>query len=111
MNINKETVTELIMERNFLTKKADTDEYLSLYHDTQPVQSKYWNGFGQPPTITFRTDFDDIAYNKRRQSDRDLVKGRFQGGNIGWIEADQIELFACAYKKDIARILTILNKK
>ncbi len=104
MNINKETVTELIMERNFLTKKADTDEYLSLYHDTQPVQSKYWNGFGQPPTITFRTDFDDIAYNKRRQSDRDLVKGRFQGGNIGWIEADQIELFACAYKKDIARM-------
>ena len=104
MNINSEAVTALVMERNFLTRKADMNEYISLYHDTQPVQSKYWNGFGQPPTITFRTDFDDIAFNKRRQSDRALIKGRFQGGNIGWIEADQIELFACAYKKDIDKM-------
>jgi hypothetical protein len=102
--MDNRAVTELVMERNFLTSKAEIDEYVSLYHDTQPVQSKYWNGFGQPPTITFRTDFDDIAFNKRRQSDRTLIKGRFQGGNIGWIEADQIELFACAYKKDIARM-------
>ncbi|HOD93425.1 MAG TPA: hypothetical protein PLT91_05495 [Clostridia bacterium] len=103
-SINNEAATALIMERNFLTRKADIDEYISLYHDTQPGLNVYWNGFGQPPSITFRTDFDDIDFNKHRQANRELIKGRFQGGNLGWIEADQIELFACAYKKDITNM-------
>lgn len=99
--INKSDIVALRMERQFLNKKADHSEYDQLYHDTQPGQNVYWNGFGEPPTITFRADFDDKDYNGIRQRDRDLVKGRFQGGNLGWIVKEDIELFAGIYKKPI----------
>jgi hypothetical protein len=50
--------------------------------------------------MTFRTDFDDLEYNRGRQETRELVKGRFQAGNVGFIEAEEMELFAALYKKE-----------
>ncbi len=91
----------LRMERQHLTRKADEQEYLSLYRDLQPGQNVYWNGFGQPPTLSFRADFDDLAFNRRRQMNRELIKGRFAGGNLGWIVEEDIELFAALYRKPI----------
>jgi len=82
------------MERQFLNKKANECEYNTLYQDTQPGQNVYWNGFGDPPSISYRANFDDIEYNRKRQKDRLLLKGRFQGGNLGWIEREDLELFA-----------------
>ena len=90
----KNKTTALRMERQFLTRKADKAEYDALYRDTQPGQNVYWNGFGNPPTITYRASFDDMEYNRQRQLERQLIKGRFQGGNLGWIERDDVELFA-----------------
>lgn len=87
-------ITTLRMERQHLTHKADEAEYSALYRDTSPGQNVYWNGFGDPPSITYRADFDDIEYNRRRQSERLLIKGRFQGGNLGWIERGDLEPFA-----------------
>ncbi len=91
----------LRMERQHLTKTAGEQEYLALYRDLQPGQNVYWNGFGQPPTLSFRADFDDIAFNRARQMNRDLIKGRFAGGNLGWIVPEDIELFAALYRKSI----------
>lgn len=48
--------------------------------------------------MTFRADFDDIALNRERLARRELVKGRF-GGNLGWIFADDLPLFAALYRK------------
>ena len=87
-------ITALRMERQFLTHKASQQEYNALYRDTQPGQNVYWHGFGDPPSITYRATFDDIEYNRMRQRERLLIKGRFQGGNLGWIERDDLELFA-----------------
>ena len=42
----------LRMERQHLTCKASEAEYIGLYRDTQPGQSVYWNGFGDPPSLT-----------------------------------------------------------
>jgi len=92
--LNNENICALRMQRQFLHKKADENEYNALYRDISPGQNVYWNGFGDPPSITFRADFNDIEYNRERQRVRTLIKGRFQGGNLGWIEADDIELFA-----------------
>lgn len=89
------------MERQFLSHKANEQEYCELYRDTQPGQNVYWNGFGDPPSITFRADFNDIEYNRERQRTRELVKGRFQGGNLGWIESGDMELFACLCRKPL----------
>lgn len=89
------------MERQCLIRKADEAEYIKLYRDTQPGLNVYWNGFGEPPTLSFRANFDDIAFNRDRQLNRKLVKGRFASGNLGWIEPCDLELFIALYRKPL----------
>ena len=80
----------LRMERQHLARRTDLAEYMGLCRDTQPGQNVYWNGFGDPPSLTCRADFDDIAFNREWQRARALMKGRFTGGNIGWV-APEVE--------------------
>lgn len=101
---NVKGIVALRMERQHLTAKADVEAYRALYRDLQPGQNVYWNGFGQPPTLSFRADFDDLEFNRARQAERELVKGRFAGGNLGWIVPEDIELFAALYRKPLVRI-------
>lgn len=96
-------IISLRMERQCFIKKANEDEYIKLYRDTQPGQNVYWNGFGQPPTLSFRADFDDIEFNRNRQLERKLIKGRFSGGNLGWIMPEDIELFVALYRKTLTK--------
>ena len=79
-------IISLRMERQCLINKADQNEYIKLYRDTQPGQNVYWIGFGEPPSLSFRADFNDIEFNRNRQLDRKLIKGLVAGGNLGWIE-------------------------
>lgn len=97
----REKIVALRMERQHLTQKASKEEYDALYRDMQPGQSVYWNGFGMPPCLSFRTDFDDTEYNRIRQSQRRLIKGRFADGNLGWIVSEDLELFMAVYRKPI----------
>lgn len=99
----EQKICSLRMERQHLIRPANKEEYIALYHDLQPGQNVYWNGFGQPPTLSFRADFDDLAFNADRQRERKLLKGRFAGGNLGWIEAEELELFAALYRKPLTR--------
>jgi len=94
-------VAALRMERQYLTRRADEIEYINLYRDMQPGQNVYWNGFGDPPGLTHRAAFDDISFNRRRQESHALIKGRFAGGNLGWIVPEDLELFAAAFAKPI----------
>lgn len=98
-----EKIISLRMERQCLLHKANEAEYRELYRDMQPGQNVYWNGFGQPPTHVFRAGFDDIEFNRERQLDRNLVKGRFAGGNLGWIMPEDMELFAALYRKPLTK--------
>lgn len=102
--MEQQRIIGLRMERQCLSHKARLPEYLSLFRDTQPGQNVYWNGFGDPPSLSFRPDFDDLAFNRRRQKERALLKGRFQGGNLGWVMAEDWELFACVYRKPLTRL-------
>lgn len=103
--MNEQSTTKkciaLRMERQHLLTPANETEYDALYRDLQPGQNVYWNGFGQPPTLSFRADFEDLAYNKSRQFRRELIKGRFAGGNLGWILPEDLELFAALYRKPL----------
>ena len=94
-------ILALRMQRQHLLAPASEKEYGALYRDLQPGMNLYWHGFGQPPECTFRADFDDIAYNLERQARRELVKGRFAGGNLGWIVPEDFPLFAALYRKPI----------
>lgn len=98
-----EKILSLRMERQCLLRQADETEYIALYRDTQPGQNEYWHGFGEPPVLSFRAAFDDSEFNRQRQLQRKLVKGRFAGGNLGWVMAEDMELFACLYRKPLAR--------
>ena len=99
----KKRILSLRMERQCLTSRAGEEEYIRLYRDLQPGLNVYWNGFGQPPTLSYRADFDDIAFNRRRQLDRRLIKGRFSGENLGWIVPEDLELFASLYRKPLEK--------
>jgi hypothetical protein len=94
-------ITALRMERQHLTRKANEAEYIELYRDSQPGQNVYWNGFGDPPSLTYRADFNDVEYNRERQRTHKLIKGRFAGGNLGWIMPEDLELFAAAFTKPL----------
>ena len=96
-------VVSLRMERQFLTKGASEEEYIALYRDMQPGLNVYWNGFGQPPVLSFRAAFDDIEFNRERQLKRELIKGRFAGGNLGWIMPEELEVFAGLYRKPLTK--------
>ena len=99
--MDRNKITALRMERQYLTRKAGEAEYIELYRDMQPGQNVYWNGFGNPPSLTYRVDFDDTEYNRERQRTRALIKGRFSGGNLGWIMPEELELFAALYRKPL----------
>jgi len=108
----------LRMQRQHLLTPATEAEYDALYRDLQPGLNVYWHGFGQPPELTFRADFDDIEYNRQRQARRDLIKGRFAGGNLGWIVPEDLPLFAAMYRKPVigfmndvqATIMTLIKR-
>lgn len=97
----QQKIIALRMQRQCLLTPVDEREYDALYRDLQPGMNMYWHGFGQPPECTFRADFDDVEYNRQRQAKRELVKGRFAGGNLGWIVPDDLPLFAALYKNPI----------
>lgn len=99
--IDLHCITALRMDRQFLSHRAKKEEYTTLYRDLQPGQNVYWNGFGDPPSLSFRAAFDDMEFNRQRQSTRQLIKGRFAGGNLGWIAAEDLELFAALYSKPL----------
>jgi len=99
----EQKIIAMRMEHQHLTHKANEEEYIALYRDLQPGLNVYWNGFGQPPTLSFRAAFDDIEFNRARQADRKLIKGRFAGGNLGWIVPEDIELFAALYRKPLTK--------
>lgn len=101
--IIQRNILALRMERQHLIKPAEEEEYIGLYRDMQPGNSAYWHGFGQPPVISCRAAFDDMEYNRERQRTRKLLKGRFQGGNLGWIMAEELELFACLYCRPMTK--------
>jgi hypothetical protein len=102
--LHRNKIAALRIERQHLFTKAGEEEYTGLYKDLQPGQNVYWNGFGDPPSLSFRADFDDIEFNRRRQKNRELIKGRFAGGNIGWIMPEDLELFACLYRKPLDKL-------
>lgn len=94
-----ENMIALRMRRQCISRHTGINEYDKLYRDLSPGLNLHRHGFGQPPCLVCRTDFDDVEYNGRRQLERTLVKGRFQNGNIGFIETEQMELYACMYQK------------
>lgn len=96
-------IISLRMQRQYLSFSAGEAEYDALFSAMPPVPTLYWCAPGSPPTLPPHAGFDDYAYNSLRRSGRDILKGRFAGGSIAYVAKEDLELFACLFKKDIGR--------
>lgn len=100
-------VVSLRMKRQYLAAPVDGEMYDQLFSDMSPVPTRYWTAPGDPPTLPAHTDFDDYDYNSRRRARRELLKGRFAGGNIAYVTTEDLPLFACLYQKEIVRFSSV----
>ena len=73
------------------------DDYVELFRLLQPVSTLASTMPGDPPRLVHRTTFDDGKITDAMREDRLMVKGRFLGGTIGYVLADDLELYANAF--------------
>ena len=68
----------------------------------QPLSTGPYARPGSPPRLVHRTVFDDATAADRLRRERALVKGRFRAGGVGYVLADDLELYANAFCKPVA---------
>lgn len=113
-----EQIKYLRLERQGLIEAVNASAYEDLFRNMSPVPTKFWIEPGTPPEIEQRCDFNDRDANDFARRMRAIVKGRFQGGNVGYVYQDEMPLFAAVYRKPINRfteveqtILTLLHNE
>jgi len=100
--MNKNAALLLRMKRQGFISPLTGTEYDELFRGLSPVMCEYWSRPGDPPRLFQRSAEDDFNYNDMRRSERRILKGRFQGGNIAYIERSNLQMFACLYKKNVS---------
>lgn len=95
----KSEVIVLRQKRQHLDQSVNKKTYEQMFREFSPVQPIYWTMPGNPPEIVHRAEFDDKAYNSSIRAKRTIVKGRFAGGNIGYVYLDELDLYGAAYMK------------
>jgi len=92
------------MRRQRLTDPLPTSRGIeTLLRTLQPVSTGAYARPGSPPRLAHRTAFDDSRATARLRGRRRLVKGRFQGGGIGYVLAEDLELYANAFWKPLTK--------
>ena len=86
------------------------DEYLDLVRRLQPIAPVAFTMPGNPPRLLHRTTFDDEALANELRGRRELVKGRFLGGNIGYVLAADLELYATAFRKPLTSVTPVQER-
>lgn len=102
--MDKSSVTNLRMNRQGFLNPMKSSDYDRVFKLLSPVQTVYWCAPGDPPRLWHRADFDDFHYNNQRRAQREIIKGRFQGGGIAYICPKDLELYAGAYKRTIDKL-------
>lgn len=102
--IYSSSASYLAAERQHLLRLADTEEYIALFRLMSPVPTEYWTDPGNPPSLRHRAAFDDLTFNDAMRGKRELAKGRFRNGGVGYVMRSELPLFAAAYAKDADRV-------
>lgn len=103
IKLDKNKITYLMMVRQNLIKHPDNMDYEKMFRMMSPVPTLFWTAPGEPPLIQHRFDIDDKTLNNYNRANRKIIKGRFRGGNVGYIYYDELPLFMAAYKKEVFR--------
>jgi hypothetical protein len=90
------------MRRQRLTAPLKSVEgYTDLFRLLQPVSPIANSRPGDPPRLTPRTHFDDGIEADRLRARRRIVKGRFWGGSIGYVLAEDLALYANVFQQPV----------
>ncbi len=108
MGLDKATMRAWRLARQGLAGQAvDETAYGNLLRYMQPVAPVHFSMPGLPPRLLHRTLFDDGEVADALRARAQLVKGRFWGGNIGYVLAEDLGLYAAAFRKPISRFTPI----
>jgi hypothetical protein len=103
--VDKGTVLANRLERHrLLAPVASEEDYLVLLRQLQPVNPIYYTCPGDPPSLSPRAAFDDQAVTASLRRKQVLTKGRFLGGGVGYVLADELALFANAFCKPLTSL-------
>lgn len=97
-------LAERLRRQHLTGPLTDQDAYLSLFAQLQPVAPIYNGRPGDPPHLAHRTRFDDAQIVDHLRARRMIVKGRFQGGTVGYVLASKLEQYALTFRRQLDKI-------
>ena len=110
MIVSRATALEIANERLrrqcLLRPAASEKRYLELFRSLQPVSPISFTRPGSPPSLAPRTRPDDRVWADRLRRDRRIVKGRFLGGTVAYVLANDLPLYANAFRRPLDRLST-----
>jgi len=96
--MDKPTIlAERLWRQRFIEPLKDPMEYKELFRLLQPVSPVFFSAPGDPPRLVHRIAFDDGAVSDKMRGERIIIKGRFLGGIIGYVLAEDLEVYANAF--------------
>jgi hypothetical protein len=100
--MTKDTLVAERLKRQGLTAPLKTrKEYLPLFRLLQPVAPVAMTYPGSPPGLVHRTVFDHHKVADQLRGKQTIVKGRFLGGGIGYVCADDLAIYATVFRKPL----------
>jgi hypothetical protein len=107
-NLSIQSVLAERLRRQGLTQPlTEPTNYAALFRLLQPVSPIAYTRPGDPPRLVHRTTFDDGVETNAWRARRTIVKGRFLGGKVGYVFADDLELYANAFARPLARLTSV----
>ncbi|MEX2230493.1 MAG: hypothetical protein WEB13_12745, partial [Dehalococcoidia bacterium] len=86
------------------TRARDARELPALLRALQPVPPRPFTFPGTPPQLAPRVQFDDLPASEDLRRRGAIVKGRFAGGHVAYVWAEDLPLFVAAYRRPAARL-------
>ncbi len=97
-------LAERLRRQRFSSPLRKPADYPKLARLLQPLSTGAYARPGSPPSLPGRTRFNDEAAADRLRGSRELVKGRFLGGGIGYVLAEDLEVYANAFCKPLEKL-------
>ncbi len=82
----------------------DIKSYKQLFQRLQPVAPVFNSRPGEAPKLVHRTVFNDALLAEELRKKHQLVKGRFQGGRIGYVLEEDLGLYSTIFRKPVQKI-------
>lgn len=100
----KKYLAERLRRQRLVEPASTPEEYAALFRLLQPVSPIANSCPGDPPSLTHRAKFDDREITASWRKTREIVKGRFLGGTIGYVFSNELELYANAFQRPLERL-------